>query len=499
MRRNIWQKIKEFHIPDKWVAILALCALVAILLPILRLAMFTTPWYDDYSYTYFTKSLFQEKGSLLDAVNGAAYTTRTWWYCWQGTYSSIFLMALSPLSFGEEYYWMGVMAIILFFLISTMLLVKVAFKHILKAKTSTQFMAAALITGALVEFIYNSQQGLFWYNSAVHYTFMHGVVFLFITILIKMFYAEKMWEICGWTFLEAILAVVCAGSNFVSALQGFLCLGVAMLLMVLYKKKAIWFCLLPMTVYGCGLYISISAPGNAIRSSYYQGFGAVESVWNSFVAALEHFWEFTGPQFFVVLALFALIVWNTVKDLKLSFRYPGLVSLLSFCFYATGFTSSFYGMGNAGLARTWIVVKFTLLLLLFVNTVYWIGWVMRVWREKEKEIKSAKHYVWYYALIATGILLCFLFTEGQARDFSTFGAYYYVHTGEAANHRLEYEQRIETIKNGGDDVVVKPMFWKPWFLFKGELSTNPGAEANREMAKWYGKQSITLIIEEETD
>ena len=58
-------------------------------------------------------------------------------------------------------------------------------------------------------------------------------------------------------------------------------------------------------------------------------------------------------------------------------------------------------------------------------------------------------------------------------------------------------QRVETIKNGGANVEVKPIFWKPWFLFKGELSTDPDAEQNRSMSDWYGKESITLILEDE--
>ncbi|MBQ9121918.1 MAG: hypothetical protein IJY10_00325 [Lachnospiraceae bacterium] len=497
--KKVWQKIKEFHMPENLVAVFSVIALLAILLPILRLAMFTTPWYDDYSYTYFTKSFMAQDGIWPGIVNGAWYTTRTWWYCWQGTYSSIFFMGLSPLVFGEEYYWMGVMAIILFFVFASMLLVKVVCKNVLKAKWSTQLMVSSLVTAALVEFIYNSQQGLFWYNSAVHYTFMHGVFFVFIAVLVKMFYAKKAWQRAGWMLLETLLAVVCAGSNFVSALQGFLSLLIAIMLMILYKKRAALYCLLPTVIYAFGLYKSLGAPGNSVRGAYYQGYGVVESVFYSFVAAFKNFWELTGFRFFFVLALFLLLIWNAVKEMKFEFRFPGLVTFFSVCFYATGFTSSLYGMGTEGLARTWVVIKFTLFLLMFVNAAYWLGWSMKQWRKRKGKIGEAKQWVWYYALVATGILLCFLLTEGQARDFSTFGAYYYVHTGEAANHNTEYMQRVETIKNGGANVEVKPIFWKPWFLFKGELSTNPTAEANVEMAKWYGKESITLIIEDETN
>lgn len=497
--KRIWQKIKEFHMPEALVAVLAVGALVAILLPILRLAMFTTPWYDDYSYTFYTKSFMAQDGNWPGIVNGAWYTARTWWYCWQGTFSSIFLMGLSPLVFGEKYYWMGVMAIIVFFVLASMLLVKVVCKNILKANWSTQLTVSSLVTAALVEFIYNSQQGLFWYNSAVHYTFMHGVVFVFVAVLVKMFYTDKTVALLGWSVLTLPMILLCGGANFVTALQGMLSLSIAFFVMILYRRKSAYFCIFLMVVYAICLYKNISAPGNSIRGAYYQGYGAMESIFYSFVSAFENFWELTGFRFLFVLALFVLLTWNTVKDLKFEFRFPGLVSFFSLCFYATGYTSSYYGMGTEGLARTWVVVKFTLSLLMFINVAYWLGWVMKRREKKRGEVKAVKHWVWCYAVVAAGILMCFLFTEGQARDFSTFGAYYYVHTGEAANHNMEYMKRVETIKNGGANVEVEPMFWKPWFLFKGELSTDPSAEQNVEMAKWYGKESITLKIKDEAN
>lgn len=56
---------------------------------------------------------------------------------------------------------------------------------------------------------------------------------------------------------------------------------------------------------------------------------------------------------------------------------------------------------------------------------------------------------------------------------------------------IEYLQRIETIKNGGSDVVVKPYSYRPWFLQPAELEESGSAEANRMMAVWYGKKSIS--------
>lgn len=69
--------------------------------------------------------------------------------------------------------------------------------------------------------------------------------------------------------------------------------------------------------------------------------------------------------------------------------------------------------------------------------------------------------------------------------------YYYIHTGLAYNFYQEYLNRVETVKNGGPDVVVEPYSYMPWFLQTSDLGDSPDAENNSFMASWYGKNSIS--------
>ena len=68
-------------------------------------------------------------------------------------------------------------------------------------------------------------------------------------------------------------------------------------------------------------------------------------------------------------------------------------------------------------------------------------------------------------------------------SYSSYGAYYYVHTGEAFNFYQEYMERVETIKNGRDVVVVKPYSYRPQMLCMGELSENAYSGQNAAIAK----------------
>lgn len=386
MKTSIKEKIKKItgvSISEKWLAVAAIMVLAVLLLPLLRLAFYTTPWYDDYSYGRFVKGFVGEEGILKGAWDGAVYTVRTWWYCWQGTFSSIFMMTLVPIAFHEAYYYVGIIIILLFFTCACMVFVKTVSAHVLKATRAVQIMLAVLVTATLLELIYTAQQGIFWYNAAVHYTFMHGCLFFLLAAVIKLLYAKHTATVVVMTILTTALSVMCGGSNYVTSLQGMLALLTITGLAALVKNKRFLALLFPIAVYAVALYFNMSAPGNGARAASYTGYGPVKSILYSFKSAAENAWLFTGVPMLIILAWFVLIIWNTVKRMKFSFAWPGLVTLFSFCFYATGFTSSYYGMGTEGLSRTWVVVKFTYQLLLFLNTAYWLGWWMHR-REKRR-------------------------------------------------------------------------------------------------------------------
>lgn len=497
MVKKILHAMKKMYIPDKWAAVLAVLALAALLFPLVRLAFYDTPWYDDYDYGRHVKSFVAEYGpaGLLD---GLKYTVRMQWYAWQGTFSSVFMMALVPIVFGEHYY-IGIIGILLFFNISCMIFVKTVCANLLKANRTVQVMCMVLVASALTQLIYTAQQGLYWYNSAVHYTFMHGCLFLLLSAVIRFLYARSLAMSIFLMICAAGLSVVCGGSNFVTALQGLLALLLTAGLAVMVKNRRGWILTGPAVIYGIAFYYSVSAPGNDARSAHYVGFGAVKSILYSFRSAAVNFWKFTDVIMLLVLCLFALIIWNTLREAKCSFRYPAVVSLFSFCFYATGFTPSYYGMGYEGLSRTWVVVKFTLQILLFMNTAYWLGWWMQRRKKRGKEIGRARHWIWAYAAAAVGVVLCVHFSKNPLGEYASWGAYYYVHSGQAANYYGEYLQRIEQIKSGGDVVELEPYVWRPYFLCKGELSTDPNREENRFMAEWYGKSAIYIKVSDEAE
>jgi len=142
-------------------------------------------------------------------------------------------------------------------------------------------------------------------------------------------------------------------------------------------------------------------------------------------------------------------------------------------------------------------------LLLSLNKKYGGGWLQE--RLQKKASGSTARWLanwngaavwWFYAIMGLEFIMIFQVSPNQAGHYSAYGAYYYVHTGEAYNFHQEYLERVEKLLGDEDDVQLQPYHYKPWFLCMGDLSEDENNEANRSLAIWYDKDSVTLISED---
>ncbi|MCM1188898.1 MAG: DUF6056 family protein [bacterium] len=486
--------------PDmRLVAGLAVAALLLLLIPLLRISIYTAPYYDDYIQGRIVKGFLREENSLRSVWRGAVYNVRTSWYAWQGTYSATFFNSLVPVVWGEQYYFLGAVFLILLLPASVFVLVGVLVRSVLKADRVSCVAMQAVTAATVVVLLYSPQQGFYWYVGGMCYVGMHSFLMLTTAAWIKLLTGAgkvKTVLLFLWTLLGALLA---GGANFVTGLQGILiCLGMVVFGAILGRKRT-WLLAPSLLVYGAGFYMNVSAPGNQIRAAHYVGWGypPAEAVLRSFLEAFRHLGEFSGWITVAVMVLFAPIIWYMLGKTEITFRFPALVLVGSFCLYATGFTPTLYAMGHGGYGRVLNCVKITYQILLIINEVYCLGWLRGYLAKRGKTDFRVGAPWWFYGLVGAGMLVIFaFFSRSQAGCYSSYGAYYFVHTGEAYNFYQEYLNRIETIVNGGDDVVVEPYHYKPWFLCIEDLSDNPDAEKNQAMAQWYGKNSITCVAED---
>ena len=505
-----WKKILTWKPGEKLLAIGFCLLLLAALIPLFRLTIYAVPYYDDYNFGRFARAAMEQEQSKWAAIPGALECSRTQWYAWQGTYSSIFFMTLMPAIWGEQYYFLGPVFILLLLLAGSMVFTHVILRKVFRMEKWISLAIQAVITTAQFMFIYSAQSGFYWYNGGIHYVGMHGFGLLFLAVSICLERAEGRTA-KGLLFTASVLlAMITAGSNFVTALQGLLCLVTILLVSVVLERRKCGLWLLPATaVYIIGFGLNVAAPGNSVRAQSYigWGYGPLESIGRSFLEAVKHIPEYTGLVVLTVMLLLVPLIWQAVKSTDYRFRYPGIVLAWSFCLYATGYTPSLYSLGHAGLSRTLNAVKITYLLLLFLNEIYWIGWLRQLLEKKTEQttgqltiqkltIRNGAAAWWFYVLIGVACLVIFRASPNQAGHYSSYGAYYYVHTGEAYNFHQEYLERVKRLSGNAKNVHLPAYRFQPWFLCMGDISEDAGNEANRSLAMWYGKDSVTLISED---
>lgn len=426
--------------------------------------------------------------------------------CMAGNVFFYFFMTLMPAVWGEQYYFLGPVFILLLLLAGSMVFTHVILRKVFRMEKWSSLAIQAVITIAEFMFIYSAQSGFYWYNGGIHYVGMHGFGLLFLSVAICLERAEGRTA-KGLLFTASVLlAMITAGSNFVTALQGLLCLLTILLVSVVVERRRTGLWLLPSTlVYIIGFGLNVAAPGNSVRARSYVGwgYGPLESIGRSFLEAVKHIPEYTGPVVLMVMLLLVPMIWQAVKSTDYRFRYPGIVLALSFCLYATGYTPSLYSLGHAGLSRTLNAVKITYLLLLFLNEIYWIGWLRQLLEKRAEQttgqltiqkwaIRNGAAAWWFYVLIGVACLVIFRASSNQAGHYSSYGAYYYVHTGEAYNFHQEYLERVAILSGPEKDVQLPAYQFRPWFLCMGEISEDADNEANRSLAMWYHKDSVTL-------
>ena len=511
------RKILKFGPGVKTLSVVLLLATVAALVPICLLTRYAIPFFDDYGYSapvwvYYMQGGFRPKGVIAGAIKNALFMR----YMWQGTYGSIFLMGLNPMVFGEQYYYLGCLFLIVNFTLSVFAFVGILVKKVFQGKGFTILGMQAGVFLLVLLYLYSPQQGFYWFNGGIHYLGMMSFELYYLSVLLLLLLPKKGTEkkvlhiiltVVG-VIVSMGLAFLVAGANFVTALQTPILILSAMALALILKKKRALLFLPSLIVYGVGLYFNISAPGNAVRQACYPNTpGAVESVLRSFTESVKYFREFSDWRTLLHLFLLFPVVWVLVRpDGKK--RYPlwgvPVLAFWSVCVFAATFTPGLYGTGEIVLDRMINVIKLTYHLLLVFNMVYFVG-AFREFFSGECRIKKLQKFtdainreekvrvpILVILLWAGLSYLVYSKSPNKTGQYSVHGAVFYLWDKEAVRLKSEYNLRVVQLKMPEQDIVFEPYSVRPWFLIWKDLSTNPAADENREMAYYYGKKTVRI-------
>lgn len=491
---RIWNE-KKFW---KWAAVFWGVILIISLIPVIALAFYNFPCADDLGYSIYTKHAWEETHSLLAVLAAAWRKVAESYFTWQGTWTSIFVMALQPGIWGEEWYWIGTTLLIAALSCSAFFFMNVIFHKLLGSEKKIASIASSIYLLVVIQCMTDKTQGLFWYNGASHYIFPWAAFLALMGILMKMTVKEQH---SGRKMAAAVLlAVYIGGGNLVTGLECGIWLFLAIGLCVLFRNRGMVKKICIITGFWAVSYgANVAAPGNWNRQEdFTYRPGVIRSVLQSFYYCFDYVfeqWTNWGILLFVFLML-PLVV-RAVQGYrgKFSFPCPLLVPIWSYCVLSSMFTPSVYASGNPGAGRIFNTIFLTYLILIVVNLIYLYGWYwMKYGCEKKMEDRELQ--IWHIAG-TLGAAFCFLIVAGVTPErFTSVSAALSLAEGEAEAYWNQEEERLDILRDSSiQDAELKEFTRKPELLFYEDIEAETDNWKNVRMSGYYGKNTVKLIRE----
>ncbi len=469
---------------------LLLAVLAVSLIPILLLGRYDWPSSDDYCYAYLPHEALLQGGNFWGEV---WHTMWGYYKSWQGTFTALALMAVTPLTFSEFLYWLTPVVMLASLCVGTYKLTDTLVRRGLGGNwRQTVFLAVPMLLLS-IQFVPSPKDSFYWWNGAVYYTFTYGIMLL----LVERFAALKLAETRRQTLWAVIpgmaAAILVGGSNYVSALLATL-IGGLFLLWFLWKER-------PKLLPGLVLFLSLAipfavsmlSPGNQVRQdTATEPMGAVEAVVLSILHAGKDCLDWPNWAEAVVLLLLLPAVWGLTGKVRFSFPWPMLFSLFTFLLFAAQNAPHYYAMSEAGPERLRSIVYYAFYWLVLLNLWYWLGWFRRAVLPRVKDGGRLLRRCWRAVpVLAVLLAVCVGLYHNTLTSVQAAAS---LADGSAAAYYQQQSDRLTVLLDPAvTDVALEPIRSRPPLLYNTDVTTNPADWRNNLVRMFYHKDSVVLL------
>lgn len=474
------------------------------LLPMIILGFYNFPCADDLGYSVYTRHAWLDTHSIFSVLGAACQKVAESYQTWQGTWSSIFLMALQPGIFGDQWYGVTVLLMTGVMSLSVFYMFHCIFVRWLGVRRAVSVATASIVLLVAVQCMVDKTQAFFWYNGAVHYIFPQSGLFMLMGIILSIVFlpehkARKKQVLFG---VGILLTALIGGGNYVTGLECGIWLATAVVFLVLSKRREWKKAAVFLGVWAISFGINAAAPGNFVRESeFVYRPGVIRSILQSFYYCLDFvFRQWMGWEIIMLVFLAAPFVCKGIQNYsgKFRFRYPLLVIAYSFCILSSMFTPSVFASGIPGAGRIYNIIYLTHLILIVVNMTYLYGWY---WiRYGGKKMEERELFIFRSASFGAA---AFIFGITAAVNFDTYtsvSAMVSVLSGEAAEYQKQQEERqliLEDTKQ--PDAALREFTEKPYLLFYEDIEEDIGNWKNLRMSSYYRKDTVRLVKADKED
>jgi len=463
------------------ILIIIIFLFILTLIPIFQMGMYNHPFGDDFAFGRITHDALQQGQNIFSAI---WKTIKIYYSGWQGTFSGVAMMTLTPHIFSEELYSITPIFMISMLVFSTFLILNTFLGKKFGVEKSKIIILSVIILFLSIQFVPDPLQTFFWWNGSVLYTFFYCICLICLERLIKFDMVNGKQKIV--IFIELLLlAIFIGGGNYISALlNSLICFAYFVYKLFTDKKKSIWYFSI-FCVSGLSLLISILAPGNKVRQANELKSTVFEAIYNSIIYAIGDIERFT--TIFLVLAIILMIplFYAITKKISFSFKYPIICIIFSFLLFAAQNAPHFYAASTEGPARIRNIVYYSYIFIVFINEFYIIGWF-----SKKVNVNNEKIYNIYIGLLLVVLLVLFIFSGSYSKT-TMYKCIESLQSGEAQQYDLEIKKRIKQYKDPNiQDVVCDALTVRPKLLIMFDISNDENGFSNIAVRNYYGKNSV---------
>lgn len=356
-----------------------LAAVLLSFIPLLFISKYNHMSADDYSYGLKTHKAWQESHSIVETIKAAGEQVADSYESWQGTFTSIFFMALQPGVFGEQYYWLGAVFLILLFAVCFYLFGHIMLTKLLHADKYQAGIVTLIMLLLCTQWLQAPVQAFYFYNAGVHYIFMFSM--LLQALCLQVLLATDTKKKVGCTIGGAALGFIIGGGNYVTAFLYLLLfltiLSVSLLLQYKDrgKKRNTGWQIVSFIPFLCSFLISVIAPGNFNRGDKFEDVSPIKAIGLSFRYSMEGCNIWMTLSIVCIFLLLLPLVAGMVKKTSFSFPLPGLVVIYAYCLFAAMYAPTCYALGFPGAGRCRNIYRIVYYIMLLLDLIYVSGYI----------------------------------------------------------------------------------------------------------------------------
>lgn len=494
------------------------------LIPLYIIGFYAHPSVDDYYYGTETVKVWNDTHSVASVVSSSFGEMINTYNIWQGNFSAIFLMRLQPGIFGEQYYFIAPLILISSFAACSIFFFYTVFKRVFHTDGYRAGIIALAVTFVSMQLCNTPSDSFYWYNGAIYYTFFYSLMLLLFALLIRMRTASPT-ATAVLMIISGILAFLIGGSNYATAL--FMCIilaltaGAAIYCVILKKNTVIRRYHVPAYIIiavaaMAGLFISMTAPGNAIRQASVGGStGIVKTFIYTFAFGGYSVAKVLNAPCLVFFICMIPVFYAIADRTNFSFRYPLLVLVFTFGLYCSMGTPVFYAQGLRMPYRMMNIIFFAAYAFIAFNLMYFLGWLGKRCGSSDflkavtaffgKIKKDGKRIYTALAIcICSFVIACVGSIEVGETEYKSGDAGFSnlplsasatlsLISGDARTYDAELTARDEYLRSTGDDeqfVTVPALTKCPAPIFHSDITDDPGDWHNAHLAMYYRKECI---------